>query len=152
MPDPRAIEFYAAATAGSDPALARAAAAATEALGIKPDHSVERAGTSDTQVSSLAVLGRFAMSHPGDARAGEELFFGKPLECHSCHAAADRGQSRNGSDLSRLGALRDQKAIIAVLLEPPGDLAKTHRPVSAHLERLSPVQFADLISFLASLK
>ena len=117
------------------------------------DGALVRAGAKETPIQDVAALGRFALNHPGDPKAGEELFVqSKLLACGRCHAAAVQSPESPGPDLSDLGARSDKARIIQSLVDPPPPLANAHRAVTGQLRSISAVQFADLISFLQELK
>jgi PQQ-dependent dehydrogenase (methanol/ethanol family) len=81
-------------------------------------------------VSYLGSL-RVAPSTPpaGNARAGEELFFGEAT-CSQCHMVNGRG-GRVGPDLSRVGAARTPAAIAENIRTPSKDLLAGYETVSA---------------------
>jgi putative heme-binding domain-containing protein len=149
-------------------------------------------------------LRRFAMTHEGDARKGEALFFDpRGAGCGQCHAAGGRGSATIGPDLTGLALKYDRAELIRSVLEPSSRIAVGYQPVvvatrdgqvhsgiihsettdaveladaEARITRvpkrdidvrrtgstsimptriadsLSPAEFADLISYLASLK
>jgi putative heme-binding domain-containing protein len=55
---------------------------------------------------------------PGDAAAGERVFWSDKAGCSSCHAIFGRG-SRMGPDLSNVGGSRPLASIQEALLPPP---------------------------------
>ena len=65
----------------------------------------------------------------GNARAGEELFFGAAT-CSQCHMVNGRG-GRVGPDLSRVGAARTPAAIAENIRTPSKDLLTGYETVSA---------------------
>jgi putative heme-binding domain-containing protein len=159
------------------------------------------AGSGSPGVEGLRA---FALSHPGDARSGEALFFeARGIGCAKCHAVGGRGGSIVGPDLAGLAAKYDKAEIVRSVLEPSSRIATGYQPVvigkkdgsvvtgllrsetGTHLDladaegkpfrvskaeiearkvgetsmmpaglvdSLSPVEFADLIAYLASLK
>jgi alcohol dehydrogenase (cytochrome c) len=66
---------------------------------------------------------------PGNARAGEELFFGAAT-CSQCHMVAGRG-GRVGPDLSRIGAARTPASIAENIRTPSKDVHTGYETVSA---------------------
>jgi putative heme-binding domain-containing protein len=161
------------------------------------------AGTPTTQ-RRTEELRQFAMSHDGDARRGEALFFdSRRLDCGRCHSAGGRGTATTGPDLTGLALKYDRAELIRSVLEPSSRIAVGYQPVvvATHggrvisgivrsetaesielvdaeakstripkrdvdvrraggvsimpaqvAESLSPAEFADLITYLASLK
>ena len=168
---------------------------------------------SDVSSASLAAgagstgaerLRAFALSHPGDPRNGESIFFdAKGVGCAKCHAVGGRGTANVGPDLTGLASKYDKAEIVRSILEPSNRIATGYQPsliakrdgtvvtgllrleADAHLDMvdaegkpfrvakseidqrkvgevslmpaglvdsLSPVEFADLIAFLVSLK
>jgi putative heme-binding domain-containing protein len=155
-------------------------------------------------LASLESLRTFAIAHEGDPKKGEAIFFdAKGVGCVRCHAAAGRGNSNIGPDLTGSGAKYDRAELIRSVLEPSHRIATGYQPVIVStrdgkvatgvvrsesdttleladseanitnipksdiavrrvgdvsimparlVERLSPVEFADLVSFLTSLK
>ena len=99
-----------------------------------------------------ASLARFAQSHPGDPRAGEELFFGATLNCGQCHVANGRGRAQEGTDLDGLGLRLDRAQLVRCLLDPSAKMAAAHRSVKSPAATSTPLQFADLITFLQELR
>ncbi|MGC8638340.1 MAG: HEAT repeat domain-containing protein [Isosphaeraceae bacterium] len=153
MPDRRAVAIYRQASADSDPSLRRAGAQALQVIGGPADTAVVRAATTSLRLADPAALVRFALNHPGDPRAGEGLFFeNKSLACGRCHAADGRGQHTPGPDLSGLGARSDRDRIIRSLLVPTAKVAAAHQAVQGSFQAITPLQLADLISFLQELK
>jgi PQQ-dependent dehydrogenase (methanol/ethanol family) len=65
----------------------------------------------------------------GNARAGEELFFGSAT-CSQCHMVNGRG-GRVGPDLSRIGAARTPASIAENIRTPSKDLLTGYETVSA---------------------
>src|SRR5216684_3825749 len=59
---------------------------------------------------------------PGDAPAGEQVFWGSKAGCSNCHAIRGRG-SRMGPDLSNIGGSRPLALIREAILEPSKDLS-----------------------------
>src|SRR5207244_10141359 len=78
---------------------------------------------------SLDALRAFALSHEGDPRKGEELFFDpKGIGCVKCHAAGGRGTASVGPDLTGLALKYDKAEIIRSVLEPSDRLATGYQP------------------------
>jgi putative membrane-bound dehydrogenase-like protein len=153
---------------------------------------------------SVETLRSFALSHAGDPKKGEALFYdARGIGCVKCHSAAGKGTAQVGPDLTGLALKYDRAEIIRSVLEPSSRIATGYQPVllaladgkvltgqvraetDTHLElvdaeakvtrvpkseietrrlsdvstmpagvaeTLSPVEFADLISFLQELK
>ena len=59
---------------------------------------------------------------PGDASAGEQVFWGSKAGCSNCHAIRGRG-SRMAPDLSNLGGSHPLAVIRESILEPSKDLS-----------------------------
>jgi putative heme-binding domain-containing protein len=170
-------------------------------------------GVQVSEASSLAIaagsagiegLRAFALSHQGDARNGEAIFFeAKGIGCARCHAVDGKGTAKVGPDLLGLAAKYDKAEIVRSVLDPSSRIATGYQPLvigkrdgtvatgllreegDSHLElldaegrafrvakaeiearkvgdismmptglvdSLSPVEFADLIAYLAGLK
>ena len=76
------------------------------------------------------ALRAFALSHAGDPRSGEALFFDAGgLGCARCHSAGGRGTSTIGPDLSGLALRFDRAGIVRSVLEPSSRLATGYQPV-----------------------
>jgi putative heme-binding domain-containing protein len=164
-----------------------------------------RAGIA-VQASTVTLEGlrAFALSHQGDARNGETIFFeAKGVGCARCHAVGGQGTAGIGPDLTGLANKYQKPEIIRSVLEPSNRLATGFQPLliskrdgtvvtgmlrtetddalemvdaegkpfrvekfeiderkvsdislmpAGLVDSLSPVEFADLISYLASLK
>jgi len=61
----------------------------------------------------------------GDARRGEQLYFGKG-DCASCHAISTQG-GVSGPDLTEIGLRRGSEYLRKALLEPEAKAARDHR-------------------------
>ena len=159
------------------------------------------AGAGSAGVEGLRA---FALSHQGDARNGEAIFFdARGVGCARCHAVGAKGTSNVGPDLTGLAAKYDKAEIVRSVLEPSNRIATGYQPVliarhdgtvatgllraesETHLDlvdaearpfrvakseidqrkigevsmmpagmvdALSPVEFSDLITYLAGLK
>ncbi len=76
------------------------------------------------------ALRAFALSHEGDPRSGEILFFDpKGIGCVRCHSAGGRGTANIGPDLTGLAAKYDKAEIVRSVLEPSNRLATGYQPV-----------------------
>ena len=98
--------------------------------------SLQLAGGSDLSSAPASdsaprdELRDYALTHPGDAKKGAALFFDPSgVGCFRCHAAAGRGTSRIGPDLSGLALKYDKAEIIRSVLEPSNRIAGGYRPV-----------------------
>ena len=69
---------------------------------------------------------------PGDAKAGESLFWGK-AGCNECHSILSRG-GKLGPDLSNIGALRPLEQLREALLDPDADGLTGYRGVTVTLK------------------
>jgi putative membrane-bound dehydrogenase-like protein len=87
--------------------------ATARALGHPP---IGRPLVSDLKAWELMATG------PGDARAGELLFFSDIARCSSCHRVAQRG-AHVGPDLSQFGVHKSNAEILRALLDPSGEVA-----------------------------
>ncbi len=77
-----------------------------------------------------ARLRAFAMSHDGDPRNGEALFFDpKGISCGKCHAAGGRGTANVGPDLTGLALKYDKAELIRSVLEPSNRIATGYQPL-----------------------
>ena len=162
------------------------------------------AATGASRSAGIEALRAFALTHEGDSRNGELLFFdAKGIGCVKCHAANGHGTANIGPDLTGLALKYDKTEIIRSVVEPSTRIATGYQPVllathdgkvisglvrtetDAYLEivdgetrltrisrsdieerkvgdvsvmpagqvdSLKPVEFADLISYLMSLK
>jgi putative heme-binding domain-containing protein len=76
------------------------------------------------------ALRAFAMSHEGDHRSGEAIFFDpKGVGCVKCHAAAGKGTATIGPDLTGLALKYDKAEIVRSVLEPSNRIATGYQPV-----------------------
>ena len=79
---------------------------------------------------SLENLRNYALAHEGDRKKGEAIFFdAKGIGCVRCHAAAGRGSSTIGPDLTGLAAKFDRTEVIRAVLEPSHRIATGYQPV-----------------------
>src|SRR6266851_1365104 len=69
---------------------------------------------------------------PGDAKAGEELFWGK-AGCGGCHRIQGRGGNL-GPDLSNVGAMRALPQIRDSILDPDAEISSGYESVSVSLK------------------
>jgi putative heme-binding domain-containing protein len=82
------------------------------------------------RTSDVEALRAFALSHEGDPRSGEALFFDiKGVGCAKCHSAAGRGQANIGPDLTGLALKYDKTEIVRSVLEPSSRIATGYQPV-----------------------
>lgn len=71
-----------------------------------------------------AAYREFALGRPGDAAAGQQLFFAeRGVGCYKCHKVAGRG-SDIGPDLSGIGAKYGREELIRSVLEPSNRVAE----------------------------
>ncbi len=153
MPDPRAAALYREAATDTDPSLRRAGEKALLAIRGLVDPRIARAGGPPPGEEKVETLRRFTMSHTGDPRKGEEIFFKNPvIGCVRCHAANGRGGGTSGPDLSGLATKSGKAQLIDVLLQPPPRVATAHRSEKRLVDSLTPLGITDLISFLQELK
>jgi putative heme-binding domain-containing protein len=76
------------------------------------------------------TLRTFALSHEGDARSGEALFFNsKGVNCARCHAAEGKGSATLGPDLTGLALKYDRAEIVRSVLEPSNRISTGYQPV-----------------------
>lgn len=79
---------------------------------------------------SVETLRSFALSHTGDPKKGETLFFdARGIGCVKCHSAAGRGTAQVGPDLTGLALKYDRAEIIRSVLEPSSRIATGYQPV-----------------------
>jgi putative heme-binding domain-containing protein len=77
-----------------------------------------------TDGDRAAVLEVFLTStQPGDAKRGEEIFFGQRAACAACHRVGERGE-KIGPDLSKIGAIRNRRDLAEAILFPSASLAR----------------------------
>ncbi len=75
-------------------------------------------------------LRAFALTHPGDPRNGEAIFFDPDgIGCVRCHAAGGKGTATIGPDLAGLAARYDKAEIVRSVLEPSARIATGYQPV-----------------------
>jgi putative heme-binding domain-containing protein len=80
--------------------------------------------------STRQELLAFALSHDGDPRRGERLFFDLGgVGCARCHSAGGRGAATIGPDLSGLALTYDRPEIVRSVLEPSSRIVNGYRPV-----------------------
>ncbi|MHB1558148.1 MAG: c-type cytochrome, partial [Isosphaeraceae bacterium] len=75
-------------------------------------------------------LRRFAMTHEGDPRRGERIFFDPRGGCASCHSAGGRGTAAVGPDLTGVGRKYDRSELIRSVLEPSRRIADGYGSVT----------------------
>ena len=79
---------------------------------------------------SIETLRAFALSHEGDPRKGEALFFDpRGVGCVKCHAAGGRGTANVGPDLTGLALKYDKAELVRSVLEPSDRIATGYQPV-----------------------
>jgi putative heme-binding domain-containing protein len=77
-----------------------------------------------TDSDRAAALERFLTStQPGEAKRGEEIFFGQRAACAACHRVGERGE-KIGPDLSKIGAIRNRRDLAEAILFPSASLAR----------------------------
>jgi putative membrane-bound dehydrogenase-like protein len=77
-----------------------------------------------TDSDRAAALERFLTStQPGEAKRGEEIFFGQRAACAACHRVDERGE-KIGPDLSKIGAIRNRRDLAEAILFPSASLAR----------------------------
>ncbi|MHC5540600.1 c-type cytochrome, partial [Singulisphaera rosea] len=87
------------------------------------------------RANPVESLRAFALSHDGDPRKGETIFFDpKGIGCVKCHAAGGRGTANIGPDLTGLALKYDKAEIIRSILEPSNRIATGYQPVVLALE------------------
>ncbi len=70
------------------------------------------------------------MTHQGDPRKGEEIFFdSNGVACVKCHAVGGRGTASIGPDLTSLALKYDKAEIVRSVLEPSLRIATGYQPV-----------------------
>ncbi len=75
-------------------------------------------------------LRAFALSHQGDPRHGEQLFFdAKGVGCGKCHAVGGKGKANVGPDLTGLAGKYDKAEIIRSVIEPSARIATGFQPL-----------------------
>ena len=85
---------------------------------------------SETGPAKLERLRAFGLSHGGDPKRGEALFFdAKGIGCGKCHSAGGRGNARIGPDLTGLALKYDKAEIIRSVLEPSSRIVNGYQPV-----------------------
>jgi putative heme-binding domain-containing protein len=86
---------------------------------------VERRGTTNRE-----GLRSYALTHQGQARRGEALFFvANGIGCARCHSAGGRGQAQIGPDLTGLSSKYNREEIIRSILEPSSRIASGFQSV-----------------------
>jgi putative heme-binding domain-containing protein len=90
-----------------------------------------RTGERSVATTSFVSLRAYALAHAGDPRKGEAIFFdAKGVGCVRCHAAAGRGISTIGPDLTGVAAKYDRAEMIRSILEPSHRIAPGYQPVT----------------------
>jgi putative heme-binding domain-containing protein len=80
--------------------------------------------------ANLEGLRAFALSHQGDARNGEAIFFDtRGVGCARCHAVGGKGASNVGPDLAGLATKFDKAEIVRSVLEPSNRIATGYQPI-----------------------
>jgi putative heme-binding domain-containing protein len=70
------------------------------------------------------------MSHQGDPKSGETIFFeAQGIGCVKCHAANGRGTASVGPDLTGLALKYDKAELVRSVLEPSNRIATGYQPV-----------------------
>jgi len=83
-----------------------------------------------TKPAGPEALRAFALSHEGDPKNGEALFFDpKGIGCVKCHAAGGQGSANFGPDLTGLALKYDKAEIIRSVVEPSNRIATGYQPV-----------------------
>jgi len=109
------------AAAGRLPESARPAAA--QAMANCPDGSVRALALQYFPPAAAARPSSFEiLRRPGDAQAGQRLFFGEATKCSTCHAYYGRGGDI-GPDLSGLSTKYARKQILDSILDPSAAIA-----------------------------
>ena len=173
-------------------------------FGVQVSEPSDFPPAAEAGTAGVEGLRAFALSHHGDARNGQALFFdARGIGCSKCHAVAGKGAANVGPDLTGLAAKYDKAEIVRSVLEPSSRIATGYQPFlialrggnvvtgllraegESHLDlsdaegrpirvakaeiesrrvgevslmptglvdSLSPVEFADLIAYLAGLK
>jgi HEAT repeat protein/mono/diheme cytochrome c family protein len=153
MPDTRATSIFESAARGTDPSLQLASKAALQSLGRTVDFQVTVTSSPPQEKPTTASLHKFARTHRGDARKGQQLFSeNATLGCGRCHSAGAEKGGTAGPDLNGLASRRSEDEILAALLEPSPQLAKAHQQVPSLRETLRPLEFTDLFTYLRGLK
>ncbi len=71
------------------------------------------------------------MTHDGDPRRGERIFFDlRGGGCAGCHAAGGRGAAAIGPDLTGMALKYDRAELIRSVLEPSRRIADGYQPVT----------------------
>src|SRR5437868_245798 len=77
-----------------------------------------------------AEMRRHALTHPGDAARGKDLFFNARLtQCSTCHRVNGQGTDV-GPDLSHVGGKFDRVHLIESVLEPSRQIVEGYRTTS----------------------
>jgi putative heme-binding domain-containing protein len=63
----------------------------------------------------------------GNARGGKEIFFGKKVACSACHTVQSQG-GQVGPDLSKIGAIRSGRDLLAAIVFPSASFARGYEP------------------------
>jgi putative heme-binding domain-containing protein len=80
--------------------------------------------------ADLEALRAFAMTHDGDPKSGETIFFeAKAVACAKCHSTEGKGSSTIGPDLTGLALKYDRAEIIRSVLEPSSRIANGYQPI-----------------------
>jgi putative heme-binding domain-containing protein len=89
---------------------------------------VRRAAPDDRErAARVETLARDAAN--GDARLGEEVFFGQKAACAACHRVGSRGE-KIGPELSKIGEIRARRDLAEAILFPSSSLARGYESFS----------------------
>jgi putative heme-binding domain-containing protein len=69
-----------------------------------------------------------ALVPQGDVRRGQQIFQSTKAACSACHAVGYAG-GRIGPDLTRIGAIRDERALLESVLFPSATFVQSFEPV-----------------------
>jgi putative heme-binding domain-containing protein len=76
-----------------------------------------------------AALDALQASLPaGDVRRGQEVFNGSKAACVSCHAIGYLG-GQVGPDLSRVGAIREERDLLEAVVYPSASFVRSYEPI-----------------------
>lgn len=70
----------------------------------------------------------------GDARKGQDVFFGKKANCSACHTVQAVG-GQLGPNLSRIGAVRTARDLIEAVVFPSASLARGYEPYTVEMSQ-----------------
>lgn len=73
-----------------------------------------------------ALMAKMTILSEGDVSRGREIFFGRVAACSSCHRISGQG-GQVGPDLTKIGAIRNQRDLLEAIMFPSASFAREYR-------------------------